>query len=116
MRYRRIRTEGRRGVMASILLLLYHGAPLAQSADRVPQLANQIRFVNQFDQDRILLRRSSYNYAPSVIHDGGVYHLYWCGGVAGDFILHAQATTLSGPWHSTTNAQPSSFDISLSPT
>lgn len=49
--------------------------------------------------DAIVLTRKSYNYAPAVIHDGAFFHLYWCAGVAGDYVLHAEAPDLHGPWH-----------------
>ncbi len=66
--------------------------------------------------DRLVLHRQSYNYAPAVIRDGRTFHLYWCGGVAGDFILHAQASSPEGPWHAAENPAPASFDVALSPT
>lgn len=49
--------------------------------------------------DVTVLTRPSYNYAPAVIRDGAHYHLYWCAGVAGDYVLHAEAPDLRGPWH-----------------
>ena len=50
-------------------------------------------------RDATVLTRGSYNYAPAVIRDGESYHLYWCAGVAGDYVLHAEASDLKGPWH-----------------
>ena len=52
--------------------------------------------------DVTVLTRKSYNYAPAVIRDGALYHLYWCAGVAGDYVLHAEAPDLDGPWHGET--------------
>ncbi len=60
------------------------------------------------------MRRQSYNYAPAVIHEPSGYHLYWCGGVAGDFILHLGAKTLDGPWTAATAGQVA--DEALRPT
>ena len=51
-----------------------------------------------FEHDAPVLTRQSYNYAPAVIRVGEFYHLYWCAGVAGDYVLHAQARDLAGPW------------------
>ncbi len=42
--------------------------------------------------------RTLYDYQPSVLKDGSLYRMWWCGGVAGDHIVYAQATTLGGPW------------------
>ena len=62
----------------------------------------------------VLIHRVAYNYAPAVIHDGALYHLYWCAGADGDTILHLQAPALAGPW------RPASFwsrfDVALRPT
>ena len=74
-----------------------------------------LALTQQTAQDQIALRRTSYNYAPAVIHDGATTHLYWCGGVAGDFILHAQASSPDGPWHAADDAA-SGFDVALQPT
>ncbi len=62
--------------------------------------------------DVTVLTRQSYNYAPAVIHDAGLYHLYWCAGVAGDYVLHAQALDLHGPWH---GADKQDFDQVMAP-
>lgn len=62
--------------------------------------------------DVIALTRESYNYAPAVIRDGSTYHLYWCAGVAGDYVLHAQASKLEGPWH---GAAGGAFDQAVVP-
>ena len=45
-----------------------------------------------------VLQREHYNYVPSLMHEGGLYRMWWGGGVAGDFILYAEAKSLDGPW------------------
>lgn len=45
-----------------------------------------------------VLGRKGYDYAPAIIKDGATYRMWWCGGIAGDHILHSEATSLSGPW------------------
>jgi hypothetical protein len=72
--------------------------------------------VEQTVLDRLILKRPSYDYAPAVIEDGGKYLLYWCAGVAGDFILRAEAVSLVGPWHSSKDTRPNSYDVALQPT
>ena len=74
------------GGSVGALLLAASAAP----ADPLP--------VRQYVTDRPVLRRAPYNYAPAVIHDGALFHLYWCGGMGGDTILHLQAPALDGPW------------------
>ena len=59
-----------------------------------------------------VLTRDSYNYAPAVIRDGASYHLYWCAGVAGDYVLHAEAGSLKGPWH---GGGKTGFDQAMAP-
>lgn len=66
--------------------------------------------------DQTVLERRSYDYAPAVIRDGDIYRLYWCGGVAGDFILYAEASNVRGPWHSSRSGESNSFDVALRPT
>jgi hypothetical protein len=61
------------------------------------------------------MTRPSYDYVPSVMHDG-VYRMWWCGGVAGDHILYAEASSLDGPWHARGSSTPGSFDDVLQPT
>jgi hypothetical protein len=46
----------------------------------------------------LALGRPSYDYVPSVVYENGVYRMWWCGGVAGDYILYSQATDPQGPW------------------
>ncbi|EPX58187.1 hypothetical protein D187_004224 [Cystobacter fuscus DSM 2262] len=59
--------------------------------------------------------RTSYDYVPSVMQDG-VYRMWWCGGIAGDYILYAEADSLSGPWHARGSTAANSHDIVLRPT
>src|SRR5580700_930488 len=66
--------------------------------------------------DAIIFKRALYDYAPAVIRDGNLYRLYWCGGVAGDFILYAESSNPRGPWHSSRAWQSNSYDVSLRPT
>lgn len=61
-----------------------------------------------------LIRRVAYNYAPALIHDGALYHLYWCAGMDGDTILHLEAPTLAGPWRP--HANWVRVDVALRPT
>ncbi len=65
--------------------------------------------------DTPVLVRGSYDYAPSLMHDG-VYRMWWCGGVAGDHILYAEADDLPGPWHAHASAVPGSYDDVFQPT
>lgn len=65
--------------------------------------------------DTPVLEHKSYDYAPSIIHDG-VYRMWWCGGIAGDHILYAEATKLDGPWHSHGSEAVNSFDDVFQPT
>ncbi len=71
--------------------------------------------VRQVSRDVVAVQRPSYNYAPAALRDGPVIHLYWCGGVAGDYILHAQAASLDGPFHAAADPTPNSFDVALAP-
>lgn len=92
--------------------LLLAAAPIG--AVGASEAITAIPLLRQTVRDELVLHRSSYNYAPAVIHDGPVYHLYWCGGVAGDFILHLRSSTLAGPWRS--SSFWSRVDVALSPT
>lgn len=58
-----------------------------------------------------------YDYAPSVLYDeaAGLYRMWWCGGLAGDHILYAESTTLTGPFHSRRSALPNTYDVALAP-
>lgn len=94
-------------VMLAVGLGPSPGSASAETLRRLPLLQQTAR-------DAVTITRSSYNYAPAVIHDGGLYHLYWCGGVAGDTILHLKAPALTGPW--TASSFWSRYDIALSPT
>ncbi len=59
--------------------------------------------------------RGSYDYVPSVMQDG-VYRMWWCGGVAGDYILYAEADSLSGPWHARGSTTANSYNTVFRPT
>jgi hypothetical protein len=63
-----------------------------------------------------VMTRTSYDYAPSVMFENGVFRMWWCGGIAGDHILHAQAASLAGPWHSKSSQTPNTFDDVFAPT
>lgn len=72
--------------------------------------------VNLRGGDTPVLTRSEYDYAPTVMHDGAVFRTWWCGGVAGDHILHAEADSPTGPWHAHANTAPGTFDDVFGPT
>ncbi len=79
--------------------------------------------INEYIQDKYVITRAAppkayYNYAPDVIYDNGAYHMYWCAGVGakGDYILHAQSSSVSGPYHASNNAAPNSYDVAFHPT
>jgi hypothetical protein len=65
--------------------------------------------------DSPTLVRPAYDYAPSVMHYG-VYRMWWCGGVAGDHILYAEADRLDGPWHARGSHVSGTFDDVFQPT
>ena len=92
-----VTTARRRFAHCAVPLLLALALPfaVASRADADPALAS----LDTIARDVTVLTRNSYNYAPAVIHDGALYHLYWCAGVAGDYVLHAEAPDLRGPWH-----------------
>ncbi|HEX6683454.1 MAG TPA: hypothetical protein VF062_11690 [Candidatus Limnocylindrales bacterium] len=47
--------------------------------------------------DRIVLSRAGYDYQPTVMRDG-VYRMWWCGAVNGDYIVYGEAYEPSGQW------------------
>ncbi|RKG82521.1 beta-xylosidase [Corallococcus exercitus] len=59
--------------------------------------------------------RTSYDYVPSVMKDG-VYRMWWCGGIAGDYILYAEADSLGGPWHARGSTAANSYNTVFRPT
>jgi len=87
-----------------------------------------ITFVSQVQMNRYIFSRTNtkgnypfYDYAPDLIYEHGVFHLFWCGGVpdpptSGDHILHAQSTSLLGPYHSSWSSIANSYDVSLTAT
>lgn len=62
--------------------------------------------------DAPVFSRASYDYAPSIMKDGR-YRMWWCGGVAGDFILYAEADSPAGPWRARSGT--GGYDIALRP-
>jgi hypothetical protein len=58
---------------------------------------------------------ATYNYVPSIMKDG-VYKMWWCGGIASDHVLYAEATSLEGPWHSHTSQKANTYDDAFYPT
>lgn len=64
----------------------------------------------------VYVRGAVYDYAPSVMKDGATYRMWWCGGVAGDYVLSAEATAPGGPWHKRGDMTPNSYDVALQPT
>ncbi|MEB3360055.1 MAG: hypothetical protein VKK04_25240 [Synechococcales bacterium] len=77
-------------VWATCLGWLTMGWGCAAQGDRV-------RINTATRRENLVIQRDSYDYAPSVMLDGR-YRLWWCGGIAGDFILYAEAESLDGPW------------------
>ncbi len=65
-------------------------------------------------RDRIIVERKGYDYAPALLFDHGKYRLYWCAGIAGDYIVHSTSDHLLGPWHAATGK--GLYDVSLQPT
>jgi hypothetical protein len=62
----------------------------------------------------VFVNGASYDYSPSVMLDG-VYRMWWCcgstsGGVAGDHICYAEASSLDGPWHAHGNGTANTHD------
>src|SRR5579872_2158586 len=66
--------------------------------------------------DQLIVVRKGYDYAPAIIFDDGIYRLYWCAGIAGDFIVHSASQRLEGPWHGVKSGFLNTFDIALRPT
>ena len=66
--------------------------------------------------DTAVYERASYDYAPAVMLDGATYKMWWCGGIAGDHILYAEATAPSGPWHKFGSNVAGTFDDVFQPT
>lgn len=65
--------------------------------------------------DAPALHNPTYDYAPAILHDGS-YRMWWCGGVAGDHILYAEADSLDGPWHSHSSSVADTWDDVFQPT
>lgn len=88
---------------------------LTGSAQYMSCAAPYAKKVSQQILDQKIFSKPSYDYAPAVIHDNGIYRMYWCAGVRGDYIVHAMASNLKGPWHSSTSNRDGSYDVSLKP-
>ncbi|PTL84964.1 beta-xylosidase [Vitiosangium sp. GDMCC 1.1324] len=80
-----------------------------------PPVAHAATLANYRGGDTPVLTRTPYDYVPSVMKDG-VYRMWWCGGVAGDYILYAEANSLSGPWHARGSTTANSYDVVFRPT
>ena len=63
----------------------------------------------------VFTNASTYDYSPSVMLDG-VYRMWWCCGLGGDHVCHAESSSLDGPWHAHASATPNSFDDTFGPT
>jgi hypothetical protein len=91
-------TSRKRGLLlaASTLLCVQSVCvPVSAETDVVPTRGG----------DGIVMARSlSYDYVPSVMFDNGKYRMWWCGGLAGDFIYYSESTSLSSGW--TTSPYP----------
>lgn len=85
----------------------------ADAAPTLPPLTLSV--ANDRGSNSPALARGSYDYAPSVMHDG-VYKMWWCGGIAGDHVLYAEASSLDGPWHSHGSSAAGSYDDVFQPT
>lgn len=56
-----------------------------------------------------------YSYAPSIMYDGGIYKMWFCGrsddrSDDGDHIMYAEASSPNGPWHAHGNSIANSYD------
>jgi hypothetical protein len=92
---------GKLVISAAVLVLLAaHGLASQATAQNV--------------RDHIVVKRAGYDYAPAMIFDAGKYRLYWCAGIAGDYVVHSVADHLLGPWRAADGG--SLFDVSLKPT
>ncbi|RYF10741.1 MAG: hypothetical protein EOO40_04610 [Deltaproteobacteria bacterium] len=97
------------GATASASLDLYEKLGFADS----PEL--RLTAIHPRDEAKASLVRSNmYDYAPTVMFDG-VYRMWWCGGIAGDHVLYAEASALSGPWHARGSNVANSFNDVFSP-
>jgi len=63
----------------------------------------------------VAFTRTSYDYVPAIMKQGD-YKMWWCGGVAGDYILYAESNSVAGPWHSRGGTTPNTKDTALQPT
>ncbi len=63
----------------------------------------------------VFVNAATYDYSPSVMLDG-VYRMWWCCGLAGDHVCHAEAGSLDGPWHAHGSLAPNTYDDTFGPT
>jgi hypothetical protein len=63
----------------------------------------------------VFTNASTYDYSPSVMLDG-VYRMWWCCGLGGDHVCHAESSSLDGPWHARASAAPNTYDDTFGPT
>jgi hypothetical protein len=59
-----------------------------------------------------------YDYSPTTMKDGSLYRMWWCGGIAGDFILYSESYSLDSGWSQyqvalMPSSQPGAFDSLL---
>ena len=103
------RPRVRSGVLVAVLALAAVLAPAAAAAAAATVVSDETTTP--------MIQRDLYDYAPSVYYDAAarLYRMWWCGGVAGDYVLHAQSATLAGPFHSAKDTTPHTYDIALRP-
>eukprot|EP01084_Bolivina_argentea_P263975 446990_1 len=68
--------------------------------------------------NNILAGADAYDYAPTILYDAirGMYRMWWCAGIAGDYILYAETQNLDSPFHKYESPdEPYTYDIHLQP-
>ncbi|RKH39482.1 beta-xylosidase [Corallococcus sicarius] len=93
--------------------LLFAAVALASSL--LTPVARAATIANYRGGNTPVYSRTSYDYVPSVMKDG-VYRMWWCGGIAGDYILYAEANSLGGPWHARGSTVANSYNTVFRPT
>ena len=104
-------------IAAALLTSVVAAAPVASRAQSVSTHATMQR--QTMTDQYVVTRSGQYDYAPDVIAFGGNYHVYWCGSVSGspgDHILHAQSSSIAGPYHASFLPLAGTYDIALAPT
>ncbi|MGH3715570.1 MAG: hypothetical protein ACRDT4_19240 [Micromonosporaceae bacterium] len=84
------------GVLAAGLLAATAGTGLAEPAELGTE--------NYRSSGGKIAEGSVYDYAPTIMEDGGIWRMWWCGAdpngkVRGDDILYAVSESLDGPFH-----------------